>query len=96
MVDKGLPNSTAVELGLRPESFVLSSKRDDKADIVGKIYVTEPLGEDMIIDIAIGKEQVKAKTVIGYEWKIDEPVYLRIKYDRVHLFAGDTGVSLLE
>ncbi|HUT66695.1 MAG TPA: hypothetical protein VMZ05_11220, partial [Spirochaetota bacterium] len=59
------------------------------------IYITEPLGEDVIIDIMIGENMVKAKTVIGYKADIDEPIWMKIKFEHIHIFDGDTGKSLL-
>ncbi len=94
--DKDLPDSFEVELGLRPESFELFPKPVDRCDMQGKIYVTEPLGEDVIIDIALGEEKLKARTVIGHNWQIDDPVYMRVRYDRIHLFDRKTQESLLE
>jgi len=88
-------DETDVEIGIRPESFVLSDKPGDSYDIAGKIYITEPLGEDVIIDITVGEEKVKAKTVIGYKANIDDPVYMKIKFERIHLFDSATGESLL-
>ncbi len=84
-----------IELGLRPESFELSAKKPASCDMQGKIYVTEPLGEDVIIDVTMGDELIKAKTVIGQSWQIDGPIYLQVKYDRIHLFDRATGESLL-
>ena len=92
---KDLPDTLDVELGLRPESFILSDKSTEKYDMAGKIYVTEPLGEDMIIDITIGEEKIKAKTVIGQNWQIDDPMYMGVKFERIHLFDKSTEESLL-
>jgi len=92
---KDFPDTLDVELGLRPESFILSDKSTEKYDMAGKIYVTEPLGEDMIIDITIGEEKIKAKTVIGQNWQIDDPVYMGVKFERIHLFDKSTEESLL-
>jgi len=92
---KDIPGALDVELGLRPESFILSNKSTGKYEMEGKIYVTEPLGEDMIIDISLGEEKIKAKTVIGQSWQIDDPVYMGIKFERIHLFDRNTEESLL-
>jgi len=96
LITRQSADSADVELGLRPESFELSTKKPDACDMQGKIYVTEPLGEDIIIDVKMGSEKIKAKTVIGQTWQIDEPIYMRVKYDRIHLFDKNTGESLLE
>ena len=84
-----------IDLGIRPESLELFPKAPTKYDIEGKIYITEPLGEDVIIDITIGDDMVKAKTMVGYKAEIDEPIWMKIKFEHIHLFNGDSGVSLL-
>ena len=94
--EKNIANGSSVELGIRPESFNLYNKPPDIYDIEGKIYITEPLGEDIIIDILVGEEMIKAKTVIGYKCDIDDPVYMKINFDKIHLFDGKTGESLLK
>ena len=94
-VRKDLRDDMPVDLGLRPESFEVSNTQVPGTEITGKIYVTEPLGEDLLIDISIGKEKVKARTVIGGNWQIDEPIWMKVRYDRVHLFDSTTEETLL-
>lgn len=94
-INKEISEHFPIELGIRPESFLLFTKPTDKYDMAGKIYVTEPLGEDVIVDISIGEEKIKAKTVIGFKGNIDDPVYMKIKFERIHIFERDTGNSLL-
>jgi multiple sugar transport system ATP-binding protein len=93
-INKNLPDSADVEIGIRPESFVLSNKQGG-ADIAGKVYITEPLGEDMIIDISIGEELVKAKTQIGFKTDVDEKIFMKVKFERIHIFDRNSGDSLL-
>lgn len=92
---KDLQDDTPVDLGLRPESFEVFPTQVAGAEMTGKVYVTEPLGEDIIIDISIGKEKVKARTVIGGNWQIDAPISMKVRYDRVHLFDSRTEETLL-
>ena len=93
-INKNLPESADVEIGIRPESLVLSSKQGD-ADMTGKVYITEPLGEDMIIDITIGDELVKAKTQIGFKADVDDSIFMKVKFERIHIFDRNSGDSLL-
>jgi len=91
-MDKTIP----VEVGIRPESFILHNTPPENYDVTGKIYITEPLGEDVIVDILIGNDKIKAKIVAGFKCDIDDPVYMNIKFDRIHIFDQNTGKSLLE
>jgi len=95
LAKKDLPDGMAVDLGLRPESFELFTSQTAGTEMTGKVYVTEPLGEDIIIDILLGKERMKARTVIGQSWQIDAPIFMKVRYDRVHLFDSKTEESLL-
>ena len=92
---KDNPDGMSIDLGLRPESLELSSSAGAGTEMTGTIYVTEPLGEDIIIDISLGKEKVKARTVIGQSWQIDAPIYMKVRYDRIHMFDSRTEESLL-
>ncbi len=94
-IRKDLADGMAVDLALRPESFEVFPMQVPGADMTGNVYVTEPLGEDIIIDISIGKEKVKARTVIGGNWQIDAPIWMKVRYDRVHLFDSSTEETLL-
>ena len=49
----------------------------------------------MIINIKIGEDLVKAKTTIGYQTEVDGPIWMKVKFDHIHLFDGESGVSLL-
>jgi multiple sugar transport system ATP-binding protein len=89
------PRRGEVEIGIRPESFVLSSGKSADYDMAGKVYITEPLGEDMIIDISIGDEMVKAKTQVGFKADVDDAIFMKVKFDRIHIFDRNSGESLL-
>ena len=92
---RDLPEDKKVDLGVRPESFILFGEKPDAYQIEGKVYITEPLGEDIIIDITIGEDRVKAKTVIGFQCEVDQPIFMQIKFDRLHIFDAGTEQSLL-
>ncbi len=92
---RDLPDEKQVDLGVRPESFLLFKDRPDTYQIEGKVYITEPLGEDIIIDISVGENRVKAKTVIGFQCDVDQPIYMQVKFERIHIFDGETEQNLL-
>ena len=94
-INKQLPAQNEVEIGMRPESFVLSNSKSAEYDMAGKVYITEPLGEDMIIDILIGDEMVKAKTQVGFKADVDDPIFMKVRFERIHIFDRNSGESLL-
>jgi multiple sugar transport system ATP-binding protein len=74
---------------------VLSNSKSAEYDMAGKVYITEPLGEDMIIDILIGDEMVKAKTRVGFKADVDDPIFMKVRFERIHIFDRNSGESLL-
>jgi multiple sugar transport system ATP-binding protein len=95
LLETGMHERNDVEIGIRPESFVLSNSKSAEHDMAGKVYITEPLGEDMIIDISIGDEMVKAKTQVGFKTDVDDAIFMKVKFDRIHIFDRNSGESLL-
>ncbi len=78
-------------LGIRPENVCISmSDTGSKNRIPGKIYVTEPLGDIVIVDVMIGKSIVRVKCNTGGEFRLNEKVWLEFKEDKIHLFDKDT------
>ena len=49
----------------------------------------------MIIDITIGEDMVKAKIPVSGKYEIDASIWLKIKFEHIHIFDGESGRSLL-
>jgi multiple sugar transport system ATP-binding protein len=78
-------------LGIRPEHVCISmSDTGAKNRIAGKIYVTEPLGDIVIVDVMIGKGIVRVKCNTGGEFPLNENVWLELTMDKIHLFDKET------
>jgi multiple sugar transport system ATP-binding protein len=73
-------------LGVRPESFIISREKTGGEDFQGEVYVTEPLGEDMIVDVTVQDDQVKLKTSVDLDIRMGDTVWLGIKKEKIHLF----------
>lgn len=78
--------SLEVILGLRPESFIITTGAQAKEAFQGEVYVTEPLGEDMIVDVTIEKNKLKLKTSIDTAIKMKDKIWLEVKKKKMHLF----------
>ena len=61
----------------------------------GEIYITEPLGSDLIVDVTLGKERVKIKTVATFKGDRLDPVFMSISPENIHLFDAETTLSLM-
>lgn len=86
-------NSTQLLLGVRPHDVQLVPS--DGADVPARVDIIELLGNDMLVHLELpgGGERQKLRVVVPAETQlaIGERVGVRIRPDRLHLFAADSG-----
>ncbi|MBM4340986.1 MAG: ABC transporter ATP-binding protein [Deltaproteobacteria bacterium] len=82
--------SLDVRLGVRPENFTISAKKSTEDSFQVEVYVTEPLGEDMIVDVLLQENKLKLKTRIEFEPKMGDKIWLDINKRKMHLFDHET------
>ena len=92
-IRKGISNSELV-LGVRPEDMTVT-KQSVPGGIQAKIYVTEPIGDSVIVDARIGGTLAKAKAHPSFDAKLDDTVYLTFDRQRMHVFDKKTGDTIL-
>ncbi|MGD9537625.1 MAG: ABC transporter ATP-binding protein [Alphaproteobacteria bacterium] len=80
-----------VRLGVRPDT--IAYRAGAGLDIPAKVYVTEPLGGDMIVEVQLGADRVTVKTKIGPSGNLDDPCSLAFDTAQVHLFAASSGIA---
>ena len=59
----------------------------------GEIFVIEPLGGDMIVEVTIGGDRVMVKTKIGPMGGPGDPCRIGFDVDKLHVFDINTGVA---
>jgi multiple sugar transport system ATP-binding protein len=79
-----------VVLGIRPEDVRLGEP-DGRP---GRVFVTEPLGADVLVTVDVGGELVKSRVPAPFRAGRDEPVTVTFRPERLHLFAAESGVAL--
>ncbi len=79
----------AVTLGIRPEDISLVAT--DKADLEGKVYSSELLGDCTLINAHIGKTLIAAKVRPEDVREINTPVSVGIDHSKLHFFDASTG-----
>jgi multiple sugar transport system ATP-binding protein len=84
-----------VVIGLRPEEIGMAPGGAAGADIRGVIDVTEPLGADMIVDVAVGTQIMKVMTDSGFGGRRGDAALLAIKPGALHLFDARSRLCLL-
>ncbi|WP_410788255.1 ABC transporter ATP-binding protein [Kribbella sp. C-35] len=86
------PTDPAVVLGIRPEDVTLSTTPVD-GHRPGKVFVSEPLGPDVLVTVRIEGELIKARVPTPFRLGHDSTVYVGFNPNRLHLFAAD-GTAL--
>jgi ABC-type sugar transport system ATPase subunit len=87
-----LESSGACLIGIRPEDVRISPPGDG---IPTKVYATEPLGGETVVDLALGDRLIKALAPPSVQVTADSDVSVRLDPRWLHLFdeAGTTIVS---
>jgi multiple sugar transport system ATP-binding protein len=86
-----------VRLGIRPDDLAISngsvSAPADGAAL-GRIFVTEPVGGDTLVDVKLTEEQrLLVRTRAGFDGDSGDPCVIRLNQDRMHLFSRENGVA---
>ncbi|MFQ6124241.1 MAG: ABC transporter ATP-binding protein [Candidatus Heimdallarchaeota archaeon] len=81
--------SNEVIFGIRPDDIILSTKSIEDA-VQAKVFVTEPLGNMVIVDIVIDDYRFKAEA--DTEFKVDpgEDIWMQFKKEKMHIFDKRT------
>ncbi|TCC05879.1 ABC transporter ATP-binding protein [Kribbella soli] len=87
------PADPAVVLGIRPEDITLSTS-PVAGHLPGKVFVSEPLGPDVLVTVRIEGELIKARVPTPFRLGHDSTVYVGFNPSRLHLFAAADGTAL--
>jgi multiple sugar transport system ATP-binding protein len=85
--DLQLPEGS-LTIGIRPEDVALSMVPDEGA-FPASVFVSEPLGNEVIVNVLVGETVVKVRADPSVRPKRGDRVYLRAARDRVHVFGAD-------
>jgi multiple sugar transport system ATP-binding protein len=89
----GARHSGPVKLGFRPESAEMTEP-GEAGSLDGEVYVVEPLGNETLIAVTIGDEQVNLRAPAGFEPAVGERCGVRPNPGRLHLFHPDTEAAI--
>ncbi|GAA0588789.1 ABC transporter ATP-binding protein [Kribbella sandramycini] len=82
-----------VVLGVRPEDVALSPTPVEGYR-QGRVFVSEPLGPDVLVTVRIEDELLKARVPTPFRLGHDAPVYVGLNPERLHLFSAADGTAL--
>ena len=83
-----------LRVGIRPDTMSISMNKPQDEYITGKIFLTELLGGDMIIDVDLADSRFRVKTSTDFEGVEGETCYMTVNRDKWHAFSKDDGKAL--
>jgi multiple sugar transport system ATP-binding protein len=90
-IESGNRVNPKLSLGIRPEDMTISKSRTGESSIKMDIYVVEPLGSEIIVDLKLGDSILKARTRPNFKAAIGEQVYVDFDPMKMHLFDEASG-----
>lgn len=88
-------SSSEVILGVRPEDIIVEEKPVAKNSIKAEVYVTEPMGSEIVIDLKVNGEIIKVKTLKEFKLNIGDEVWIRFSEDKIHIFDRKTEKTIV-
>jgi ABC-type sugar transport system ATPase subunit len=79
-------DSAGIVLGLRPEDIRIHMDEPKEKSIPTEIYVTEPLGNETIVDIKLGENVIKVLARSDFTAAPGQPVWITANMHKLHLF----------
>ena len=84
----------SLHLGIRPSYFDLHQEKPDLPSMPAEVYISEPLGEMLIIDFLLEKKIIKVVTSPEVSVNMGEAMWLSFDFDKVHIFDAQTGAAV--
>jgi multiple sugar transport system ATP-binding protein len=94
LIEKKLSGNGKLVLGVRPEDVSFGTKKNEGALEV-TVYVSEETGSYNIIDVNLGSQKVKVRTLPTVKPDIGDRAYIDLDMERVSLFDKKTGNSIM-
>jgi len=86
-------SSAEVVLGVRPEDVLLSPTPIEGYH-QGRVFVSEPLGPDVLVTVRIEGELLKARVPTPFQLGHDALIHVGLRPDRLHLFSASDGTAM--
>jgi multiple sugar transport system ATP-binding protein len=82
-------------LGIRPEGFSIApSGADAPGALSARVEVTEPLGDEVILNLTLGDQACAAKVPSHQRCGTGDVVRLRVAPEKVYLFEAESGRNI--
>jgi multiple sugar transport system ATP-binding protein len=83
-----------LRMGIRPDAIGISMVKPKDEHITGRIFVTELLGGDMIIDVDLEDSRIRVKTSTDFEGVEGQICYMTVNRDKWHAFSKSDGKAV--
>jgi ABC-type sugar transport system ATPase subunit len=80
-------------MGIRPEEVQVARDADLPGGVAARVKVTEPVGGDMLVGVALDPSELLVKTKPSFQAEMDSPCRIAFDTGRWHVFAKDNGVA---
>lgn len=77
-------------IGIRPEHVMLDTKG---GDLVGEVYVVEPLGFETIVTVSVDGKYLKALVFEDVPFKSGDRIFVKFRKSKLHVF-DESGVRV--
>ena len=87
----------AVEMGVRPENMLSARSRAEdglRNTLSAEVNVIEPLGDEMILYLAIEDAKFLAKVDSHYETQVGQRIDVPLDTNKIHIFDSETGENI--
>jgi len=79
-------NGNLAIIGIRPEDMTISREKMEDSHAEGKVYVTSPIGKDVVIEVEVQGVHLKTITSVDFNVDMGQEVWLRFNLDKIHIF----------
>jgi len=93
-IKNSLSGRSELVFGIRPRDIDVSKEKRPHA-LESKVYVAEPLGEEMLITLDIEGIRIKAVSPFISNVKIGEKLWISFNLNKAHIFDKKRGEALL-
>ena len=84
----------SLHMGIRPSYFNLHHERPDLPSMPAEVFISEPLGEVLVIDFLLEKKIIKVTTSPDVKANMGETMWLSFDFNRVHFFNAQSGATI--
>lgn len=84
-----------VTAGIRPESIKISLQKEDESYLPAEIFLTEPIGSDIIIDFKLSGVSFKASVDPTFDAQMGDKIWVKFNTEKIHLFHKETEEAII-